>query len=123
MIGDCHLGDDPSAWPPAGHDDVLFRDDDLALRIDRCRCELTYLHVYRRVPRGSWNFLIPVSTIDLRRLDAVITAQAANQWLRVEQAVTELTGTRPYIERTTDPPPVCRWASSGVPLAFTISPW
>lgn len=117
------MHDDASAWPPAGLDDVLFSDDDLQVRVDRCRCGLPYLHVVRRVPRGSWSFLIPVSTIDLSRLATVIGAHVANRWSEVERAVTQLTSTRPYIERTTDAPAVCRWASPGIPLAFTISPW
>lgn len=123
VIGACHLRTDPADWAQPTADRTLFADDDLRLQVARCRCGQQYFAVYRRVPRGSWNILVPITELDRRRLDTRFEAPAPNSWPRAEQAVVELTGSRPYIERTTDPPAACRWSAPGTPLAFTISPW
>lgn len=124
-VGDCQLVDSPEMWLPNGP--IIFEDDDLRVERVRCRrpCARLYLKVGRRVPRESWQFLIPVAAPEI---DALVLAIAdaypsySDRWSAAEHAVVRLTSTRPFLERTSSAPAVLRWSAPGEPLAFTVAP-
>ncbi len=123
LLNDCHLVDDTSVWPQRSSG-RLYSDDDLSVFAARCECGRHFIHVFRRVRGGGWDFLIPASetTLDEFATIANESLSYSDGWRRAEEAVVSLTSRSVFIERTSSPPAVCRWSEPGKPLAFNFPP-
>lgn len=128
-VGDCHLLDDitPSGWPRPTERSTVFSDDDLEIRSATCSCGRLYLVVWRRVPRSSFEYLIPLTASELSQVKSSISRASQDdytgKWIAAESAVTTLAESRPTIEYSLDPPEILRWCPPGEPFAFKFSPF
>ncbi len=126
VVGECHLVDDPAAWPRGGPEHDIFGDDDLGVTSLCCQCGRLYLRIRRRVPSEIWYFLIPVTRSEVEILIARLAASEPSytgRWLAAEGEIVALASTRPFLERSDNSPKVLHWKGPGEPLAFKFAPW